>query len=697
MIKYFTILIFFCLLISIVFITIKNTNKKEKFYTDKELDLILYDTTSDECKNKKNLKDIKENYYTDDELDLILYDTTSDGCDQKTYKGLIHIDPRLPISLGVLEDYVIPKEYESEYNLNDPDKNIFGKDMLPKITDQAKCGCCYAHTTVTLIYYNLKTTNPSFSNSLSIKHFIDCSSLESNLTTCPKSTDRPCKGCDGCNTEIIFRYYFNSPRTLYYENCYKSDDLKCTIGTEDQKKVGSDCGYEKYKLYRFVDCDSSASSCVGKKIVTPRYDLIKINLGESSDVIYKLPPNKIEFIKKIILRYGPVQFSYNGVYSSFSRYSDGICNIGYAPGKDPKESTHSLLIIGWKDVITTALFFKKTTTKCWIVRNSWGNGWGVSSYSGGEKGYVFFPIDLNIFYGTGGKVILSAISEQRLCIPPYLSLNPNGFITSLIQITKQVEYSKNKSTVTIKALAYLGVPLIVTTATFTINAIKIDGTINHIDEPPQNAIQSGPSVPQFYVVNNSIITDTGGVANHVIQDDKYYFSNPEGKITGNFDININRFFVFTLDINMQKLLYNTQWSFGLNFVENRSKQILSNSSISIEWDLKINIIERGKYNLGDGTPISFIKFDVLVPITENFNLMDDKNIDIETFPNNNIFADTVTGNPNFIPGTGTSNLPLIPGKYYYINNTYLIFYTLSKKFNFFDSSSSKQISVNSIP
>jgi C1A family cysteine protease len=85
---------------------------------------------------------------------------------------------------------------------------------------------------------------------------------------------------------------------------------------------------------------------------------------------YSVPP--VNSIKQAILDYGPVSAA---VYanSAMQAYTGGIFN-GCASG----EVNHAVVLVGWDD--------NQGTDGIWIMRNSWGSGWG-------EGGYMRIPYD----------------------------------------------------------------------------------------------------------------------------------------------------------------------------------------------------------------------------------------------------------------------------------------------------------------
>lgn len=77
--------------------------------------------------------------------------------------------------------------------------------------------------------------------------------------------------------------------------------------------------------------------------------------------------NTVADIKSAIFNYGPVS-SVVASDATFQYYSGGIFNHDYT------KMNHAIILVGWDDSLGKA--------GCWILRNSWGTGWG-------EKGYMY--------------------------------------------------------------------------------------------------------------------------------------------------------------------------------------------------------------------------------------------------------------------------------------------------------------------
>ncbi len=78
-------------------------------------------------------------------------------------------------------------------------------------------------------------------------------------------------------------------------------------------------------------------------------------------------PNNVEAIKEKVLNHGPVATTFT-VYSDFSSYTGGCYEH---EGDDP--INHAVVIIGWQDTLCGG-------EGAWLVKNSWGEGWGMDGY-----------------------------------------------------------------------------------------------------------------------------------------------------------------------------------------------------------------------------------------------------------------------------------------------------------------------------
>ncbi|MCK4224735.1 MAG: choice-of-anchor J domain-containing protein [candidate division Zixibacteria bacterium] len=109
---------------------------------------------------------------------------------------------------------------------------------------------------------------------------------------------------------------------------------------------------------------------------------------------YSVPP--VNNIKQAILDYGPVSVA---VYanSAMQAYTGGIFN-----GCGSGTVNHAVVLVGWDD--------NQGTDGIWIMRNSWGSGWG-------EGGYMRIPYDCSSIGYSACYVDYPGASMLRINLP----------------------------------------------------------------------------------------------------------------------------------------------------------------------------------------------------------------------------------------------------------------------------------------
>jgi C1A family cysteine protease len=101
-------------------------------------------------------------------------------------------------------------------------------------------------------------------------------------------------------------------------------------------------------------------------------------------------------IKQAILDYGPVSVTVY-VNSAFQAYTGGVFN-GCASG----DVNHGVVLVGWDD--------DQGTAGVWIMRNSWGSGWG-------EGGYMRIPYNCSNIGYAACYVVYAGTAQLEISLP----------------------------------------------------------------------------------------------------------------------------------------------------------------------------------------------------------------------------------------------------------------------------------------
>ncbi len=89
-------------------------------------------------------------------------------------------------------------------------------------------------------------------------------------------------------------------------------------------------------------------------------------------------------IKKALTTYGPLATTVLAA-GGFFGYSSGVYDEAPptdAAGNRKFDINHAITLIGWDDA-----------KHAWLIKNSWGNGWGSEAGFGSEKGYMWIDFD----------------------------------------------------------------------------------------------------------------------------------------------------------------------------------------------------------------------------------------------------------------------------------------------------------------
>ncbi len=127
----------------------------------------------------------------------------------------------------------------------------------------------------------------------------------------------------------------------------------------------------------------------------------------------------VDELKAALCEHGVLSVSMRIVSEDFHDYKSGIYDETVA---GPSDGTgHAVALVGWDDTKDNG----KGKKGAWIVKNSWGTGWG-------EEGYVWMSYGSNLIGRTARWI--EAIEDKL--IPTYMKLKPERLLPVAVSSTK---------------------------------------------------------------------------------------------------------------------------------------------------------------------------------------------------------------------------------------------------------------------
>lgn len=200
-------------------------------------------------------------------------------------------------------------------------RNVNGVNFVSPVRNQASCGSCYSFASMGMLEARIRIlTNNSDTPTLSPQQVVSCSEYS--------------QGCDGGFPYLIGKYIQDFG--IVDESCfpYVAKDTPCG--------VPQNCG----------------------RVYAAEYSYVGGFYGGCSEAAMMM-----ELVKN-----GPMAVAFE-VYPDFMHYKEGIYHhTGLGDPFNPFELTnHAVLLVGYGHCHMTG-------QKYWIVKNSWGTGWGEGGY-----------------------------------------------------------------------------------------------------------------------------------------------------------------------------------------------------------------------------------------------------------------------------------------------------------------------------
>ncbi len=214
----------------------------------------------------------------------------------------------------------------SSFDWRDADKNPEGRNCVTPVRNQGQCGSCWAFATVAPV-----------ESKIMIQH-------KTNFDISERWLVSNCCDAGDCNGG------------WWAFDWYKKDKTNCgDFGTVSE----SDLPYsESYGHGEACNCDLSFHYSIDN------WAYVEKKSGVAST----------KNIKQAIMDHGPVAVAVY-VDSDFQAYKSGVFKETYSGGS----INHGVTLVGWDD---------NKGNGCWILKNSWGTGWG-------ENGYMYIEYGAN--------------------------------------------------------------------------------------------------------------------------------------------------------------------------------------------------------------------------------------------------------------------------------------------------------------
>ncbi len=301
---------------------------------------------------------LDDDYTTDiiiDEEDSVSSTVIIESAQEEENFGLLAVDASELISKfkTKLNRGVYPASYDSRY--------VSGVNYISPVKDQNRYGTCWAFSGTAAMEASLKRQNPASS-------FVSLSNLQLIYFSYNKRPTDPLGNTAGNKTTISLvngfsGNYLDSGGTIFAPMFIMAN----YVGLKTDSNFNALSG-------------QSYSGFITKGLSAALSTVINENLAYIGDYrlksAYIIDVENSDGMKDAIMNYGAVNacFYWNPSYYSktnFSYYYGGAAGL----------SNHAITIIGWDDNFNRNYFDSKPAGNgAWLVKNSWGPGWGNAGY-----------------------------------------------------------------------------------------------------------------------------------------------------------------------------------------------------------------------------------------------------------------------------------------------------------------------------